>query len=86
MTLWPSLTQRNNAVPTYQEHLAAVNEARNAIAHADEAKLGVLRGAGYPLTLTTFRTWRRSLNGLASTLDAEVAEHLSQLFGRPAPW
>lgn len=86
MDLWPAMAVRNAATACRQVHLDTLNEARNAIAHADEARLTALRGEGSALTLRTFWRWRRSLNGLAGTLDVEVASHLSRLFGRRAPW
>jgi hypothetical protein len=85
-SLWPGLAASEPATVACQQDLDKLNDARNAIAHADEAKLAGLRGEGYPLTLATFRQWRRSLDLLAVTMDAEVASHLGQLFGQPAPW
>jgi hypothetical protein len=84
--VWASLASRDPATATHQVHLEKLNDARNAIAHADNAKLQRLRTEGYPMTLATFRTWRQSMDGLAGTLDAETADRLANLFGQPAPW
>jgi len=84
--LWPAMAARDVATAGRQVHLDRLNKARNAIAHADEAKLTALRGEDSALTLATFWRWRRSLNALAGTLDAEVAAHLGRLFGRKTPW
>jgi hypothetical protein len=66
--------------------LAALNEARNAIAHADDNKLLALRGRGYPITLTTVRRWKTSLDGLVRTMDDVVGAYLGRLLGTGSPW
>jgi hypothetical protein len=86
MKLWPILATRDPAAPRRQADLQALNEARNAIAHANETQLADLRLKGSPITLSAFRSWRRSMDGLAGSLDAEVAAHLGQLFRRSPPW
>ncbi|MEX1008549.1 MAG: hypothetical protein WD271_11970 [Acidimicrobiia bacterium] len=84
--LWPALAARDPRTASQQESLELLNEARNAIAHDDEARLAALEAQGNPITLRTFRAWQRDLDGLASTLDAEVAAHLGLLFQRATPW
>jgi hypothetical protein len=84
--VWPALSGRDANSARYQAALDQVNQARNAIAHADDAKLGQLRAAGLPLTLRTFRSWRRDLDQLVGTLDVEVAHQLGRLFGQAEPW
>jgi hypothetical protein len=66
--------------------LDKLNQARNAIVHANETDLDALKLAGHPITSTTLKTWRSALDSLAGTLDAEVAARLGTLFGKPAPW
>jgi hypothetical protein len=84
--LWPALAIRTDKSNTYNKSLERLNDARNGIAHADEAKLAKLRGEGFPIILATFRTWRGHLNGLAVSLDIEVSSQLANLFGRANPW
>lgn len=83
---WPALRGRDQRTATRQEHLACLNRARNAIAHARLIELEALRTEGFPLTLETIRRWRAALNGLAVTMDGELAAHLARLFQRPPPW
>jgi hypothetical protein len=83
---WPALERRDSHTKARQQQLESLNRARNAIAHSRLVELASLRSEGYALTLRTFRTWRQSLNGLAGTMDLELADHLSRFFGRPKPW
>jgi hypothetical protein len=85
--LWPALSARHRG-PTqrHNQSLERLNQARNAIAHGDEAPLVTLRAEGFPLVLTTFRRWRQDVEGLAANLDFEVAAQLGRLFGKPNPW
>ena len=85
-SLWPAMAARDPTTAVRQSHLEMLNQARNAIAHADEGQLAALRSEGYPMTLVTFKVWRRSMNGLAGTLDVEVAAQLGQLFDEPMLW
>lgn len=66
--------------------LRRLNRARNAIAHDNPHVLVELRREGRPITLTTIRRWRSSLNSLAATMDGAVAHHLGNVFGRTQPW
>lgn len=77
MSLWPGMAARAPGTGSRQADLGNLNEARNAIAHADETKLLALRAAGYAPTLATFKRTRRSLDELAGTLDSAVAAYLS---------
>ncbi len=86
LSWWPALERRDQRTPTRQAQLERLNRARNAIAHGRPAELIPLRDEGYPLTLDTVRRWRQALNGLAVTMDVELSDHLSTLFGRPRPW
>jgi hypothetical protein len=83
---WPELTLRDVRTKRRQEKLEKLNEARNAIAHANVSEIATLRGDGYPLTLDTVTLWRNALNGLAVTMDDTLAAHLAAVFGRQPPW
>ena len=61
-------------------------DARNAIAHGNQAQLDALRNRGVPLNLAGAEHWRRALDGLASSIDRLVAASLAGLFEKPRPW
>ena len=61
-------------------------DARNGLAHSDDAKLAALREKGHALALSTFRKWRRDIEALAANLDAETSGQLARLFERKPPW
>jgi hypothetical protein len=84
--VWPALAIRNPHTARHNRTLQLLNDARNSIAHADEAKLLKLRAEGFPLVLGTYRRWRRDLDGLAANLDGETATQLGRLFQRQGPW
>jgi hypothetical protein len=46
--------------------LTLLNEARNGIAHDDNAKLDRLRSLGWSPTVATARRWRGGLDGLTT--------------------
>ena len=83
---WSDLAARDKRTGTRETSLLKLLEARNAIAHSNEAKLVALRAEGYPIDLSTIRRWRSSLAGLARTMDSVLSDHLSALLGKPAPW
>ncbi|WP_139196050.1 hypothetical protein [Curtobacterium sp. MCBA15_009] len=70
--------------PAWRASLAALNDARNAIAHQDDLKLAAVRAA-QPLTLATARRWRSSLGSLARGMDNVVGKQVKLLIGA-APW
>jgi hypothetical protein len=84
--LWPALVVRDAAVEAQQASLERLNKARNAIVHDHKADLQVLRTDGFPPTKRVFSVWRRDLEGLAASLDAEVSSQLGNLFTRANPW
>jgi len=86
LTFWTTMVSLEPLTSVRQGHLERLNKARNAIAHDLAADLAKLAADGYPMTLRTFRRWRRALDGLASTMDQVVGTHLGALFGRAAPW
>jgi hypothetical protein len=84
--VWPTLRKRDPLTERHQRTLRLLNDARNGIAHADEAKLLRLRAEGFPLVLGTYRRWRRDLDDLTANLDGEIAAQLGRLFQRQSPW
>jgi hypothetical protein len=86
MTFWPTLEAEHYRAGVWKRNLGALNEARNAIAHAEEAKLVRLRQEGFPITLQTIGRWKRSLDGLVETMDDVVSDYLDLLLGAGRPW
>ncbi|MGH2879999.1 MAG: hypothetical protein ACRDK4_10395 [Solirubrobacteraceae bacterium] len=84
--VWRELHNRDERTTNHNESLALLNDARNGLAHSDEAKLAALRDKGHPPVLSTFRKWRRDLDILAANLDAEMSDQLARLFDRRRPW
>ena len=60
--------------------------ARNAIAHADEARLAQIRQEGCKIDLAQIRAWRNALNGLARVTNLAVQEYLEEQTGHTPPW
>jgi hypothetical protein len=86
LTLWGALETANPRSALWNRELTALNDARNAIAHAEEGRLAALRADGYPITLGTIRRWRRNLDGLVETMDDVASDYLDQLLGAGRPW
>jgi hypothetical protein len=86
MTLWSALETANPRATSWNKQLTALNEARNAVAHADEGRLAALRTDGYPIALTTISRWKGSLDGLVETMDDVVSDYLDRLLGAGRPW
>jgi hypothetical protein len=84
--VWRELHRRDERTAKHNESLALLNDARNGLAHSDDAKLAALRDKGHPLALSTFRGWRRDLDALAANLDAETSGQLARLFDLQRPW
>lgn len=85
MSLWPSVYARYPVQGLrWKVVLDRLNQVRNAVVHSDSAKLAEAKRA-QPLTLTTFRRWRGSLNAAAAGLDRVVGAYLEDLTGR-ADW
>jgi hypothetical protein len=70
--------------PKWEKTLAALNGARNGIAHSDADKL-ITAERQHGLTLATFRKWRSSLNGASTGMDKVVGTYLLDLTGT-TPW
>jgi hypothetical protein len=86
LLLWPALESVDARVSAWNKSLEALNAARNAIAHADEAKLAQLRAEGYPIVLKTVRSWHATLDSLAVAMDDVVSAYLAKLLGGGRPW
>jgi len=84
--LWPDLQAANRRAPAWRANLTALNDARNAVAHANESQLLALRARGYPMTLDTVRRWETSLDGLVRTMDHVVGAYLGRVLGTGSPW
>jgi len=61
-------------------HLSALNKWRNVAAHQ-----GTTAPVGIPLNLPSLQSWRTSCDGLATSLDDIVYNHLRRLLRR-VPW
>jgi len=84
--VWRELHRRDERTAEHNESLALLNDARNGLAHSDDAKIAALREKGHPLVLGTFRRWCRDLDALAANLDTETSSQLARLFDRQDPW
>lgn len=81
MSLWPTIYAKYPTQgPRWNRVLERLNQVRNAVAHSDTVKLAQAKQA-QPLTLTTFRRWRGSVNAAAGGLDAVVGAYLEDLTG-----
>lgn len=85
MEIWPALRKRYRSADRWQQRLAYLMEARNAIAHDDETAFAILAAKGWRLDLQNARSWRSTMNGLAGGLDRVVGEELAMAFGGH-PW
>lgn len=81
MTLWSALLQAEARSAAWKTSLAKLNEARNAIAHVNDAQIQNLH-----VTLRVVRKWRRDLDLLAACMDDVVSAYLDGLIGRGRPW
>lgn len=86
LALWPSLEAIDTSAPDWRYDLDRLNTARNAIAHADEAKLTALRAEGCTTRLLQVNRWLRTLDVLAPAMDEVTSAHLASLFGIARPW
>jgi hypothetical protein len=86
MRLWEALQIRYPArTRDWSRELELLNEARNALAHDDQAKLIKVRSAGWPATLESVRRWRGALDGLAAAMDEVTRDHLADML-KTTPW
>ncbi|HEV2891572.1 MAG TPA: hypothetical protein VGX28_14460 [Frankiaceae bacterium] len=83
LSLWVTL---GPAAKPWRASLTTMFEARNAVAHGDDARLAAVRAKGVGLSVKTIAAWRADLDALAGAMDACVAKHHATLFGTPSPW
>ena len=86
MTLWDELKSHRSRAHRWNHDLVKLNEARNAIAHADEPRLVTLRAEGYPITFHRINRWQATLDALARTMDDVTSRYLAALFATARPW
>jgi hypothetical protein len=88
LILWSALdTASRGRSNRWKTELESLNLARNAIAHDDQKNFLKLQAAGkFPITLSTVKTWRRSLDSLTVTMDDVVGSYLGNVIGGPRPW
>lgn len=76
--------------PTPVRRLDALDllvDYRNAIGHGDESRIGALEASGdIKATKKAYQQHRRSLDGLADTMDDVVAAGLARVLGTDRPW
>ena len=86
IALWPELQARYPAhAKAWNQKLAALNTARNGIAHDDGTKIVRIQADGWPLTLRSVDRWKSSLDGLARGIDRVVGGYLKLTYGT-TPW
>ena len=69
------------------ELLDALVDYRNAVGHGDEARIATLEAEGrIRATKKSYMEHRRSLDGLAGTIDSTVAAGLARVLGTSEPW
>lgn len=79
MQFWPEVKAAYPTKgPRWNRTLEELNTLRNGVAHSDFEKLRRVRERS-PLTLSTWRSWRRTLDGAASGFDRVVGAHLKSL-------
>lgn len=86
LDLWAELYRTDTRADARNRDLTALNDARNAVAHAKPVALEEVRARGYPLTPATIRRWRSTTDCLAGTMDRVASAHLAELFAVAAPW
>jgi len=86
INLWDAMQDHHQRTAARRQDLRWFNKARNALAHDDLRALDEVHKAGYQIDLRTIRRWRRSLDGLAGTMDVVMGAHLGHLFKTQHPW
>lgn len=83
--LWDAIEGRwPTRGPQLSASLELLNDARNALAHQDPAKLAQVRSKT-TLTMSDARKWRTNMDELAKKLDTVVGDAVKGLTGA-APW
>lgn len=85
--LIPALRAEGTDIENALEGLDLLVRFRNAIAHGNESVLQrLVSGGEIKATLTSYRTYRRTLNRLVGTMDRVVAAELASGLDIPRPW
>ena len=75
------------AVPTWLRQLDLLVDFRNAISHGDETKMKALtKSSGIRATKASYRSFRRTVDQLAGTMDIVVGSALAAGLQIPRPW
>jgi hypothetical protein len=86
LDILPALRSHDVRNARRQRHLERLNQARNAIAHANTAGFQQLASQGVRLDLATFRKWRAAADQIATSMDVVGAQHLATIPNAPVPW
>lgn len=87
MAIWPDLRAAypgQQGASDWNKRLEWLNEARNGIAHNDDAKIAFAH-AVHPLTVRTFRVTRGRMTKFAMALDRTTKAYLKATTGT-SPW
>jgi hypothetical protein len=85
--LLPALRARGVLTETRLGRLDVLVDFRNAISHGQEHSIAMMVATkGIEPTLTSFRTYRRSISALVSTMDHVVARELASGLHIASPW
>lgn len=86
-SLLEDLKATGPATVSQLELLDALVDYRNAVGHGDEARIATLEAEGrVRATKKSYTEHRRSLDGLAGTIDSTVAAGLARVLGTTEPW
>lgn len=83
--LWADIEARVQSGVRWRHQLDRLNQARNAVAHNDPAKVAKLVAAGFPLNLHTVNAWRAACLGVARNADKVVDDQMMRTTG-VRPW
>ena len=86
-SLVDELKRSEPAVADWLRDLDLLIDFRNAVGHGDETKIAALTStAGIRATKASYRSFRRTLDQLAGTMDAVVGSALAAGLQIPPPW
>lgn len=87
IALIPVLAALGNATIRALEALDRLVDFRNAVSHGNETEITALVSGGLiKATKASYAEYRKTLDRLAGTIDAEVAATLAARLQIPAPW
>ncbi|MGI8434618.1 MAG: hypothetical protein ACR2LE_07785 [Nocardioidaceae bacterium] len=85
--LIPALKAEGTEAEEALQSLEVLVSFRNAIAHGNESEVRRFVDEGnIRETLTSYRAYRRTLDGLVDTMDSVVAQEFASGLGIPSPW